>query len=299
MKSQTPEKTIGQGCKNKPGLKPFLEAFEPLLTQRGETAKKLKVLMADAGIAIAADTATKPFLPENLPAGLGPFVRMAAQDLLQPLYTKEVIAAHKNNLETLFLQEENDQDREALVRAMLAPSADDLRSLAKKYGLDPSALEFVSEFIISAVLRALAAPWQDKEFEEWRKGVCPVCGTPPIIAWLGKKPVVEKNEFLADGGGRKHLHCGICGTDWYFMRGICPGCGTQGEDAMQIFGEEDRRHERIDWCKKCHSYLPLIDLRELAEIPDMDAMALCLLYLDLFAAEKDLMPLKPSFWNMF
>lgn len=299
MESLSVAATLDQACKIRHVLKPYLEAFQPLFTQRRATGEKLAPLLTAAGKSILKAPASKPLLQENMPEGLGQFIVMAAQDLLPLLLAQKALAPHKAALEMLFISPVNEHDREVLLEAMIQEDGAGLISLAHKSGMPPEILQFASEFIIGAVLRGLASGRGDDTFPEWRRGVCPVCGSAPIIAWLGKRPISAGNEFLVDGGGRKHLHCGLCGSNWHFVRGICPSCGGQGEDAMQILGEEDRRHERIDWCKKCQTYLPLVDLRELADAPDMDAMALALMHLDIVAAKKDLVPLKPSFWNMF
>lgn len=282
----------------RPVLKPFLEAFEPLLTARRLAAEKIAPILAENGIRITGEPSGLPLLPENLPPGLAVHIRMAARKLLPLLCRLESISLHKRELESLFLDAASEGLLEQLIPAMLADSADLLAEVAQKSALEAPVLEFASSFIVSAVLRALAMPLSESDFPDWHKSVCPVCGSPPIIAWLNKRAPMENSEFLASGGGKKSLYCGTCGTAWHFMRGVCPGCGTQGKDAMHILGEEERRHERIDWCKKCKSYLPQVDLREMAAVPDMDAMALCLMHLDLAAAEKGLTPLKPSFWNM-
>ena len=297
MKKQTVKETLAIIGRQRPPFKSFFETFEPLLTQRRLTAERLAPLLASAGFSLEAKSARVPLLKEKQSEGLAPFMREAARDMLPLVSALETVAPYKEKLEGLFSANGEERDVEALFYAMLAETPDALMELAKKYRLEPRILSFAGEFIVSTVLRALAAELEDEEFGDWRKGVCPVCGTAPTIAWLAKRPPVEKNEFLAGGGGRKHLHCGMCGANWYFVRGICPSCGAQGQDAMNILGEEDRRHERIDWCKKCNVYLPLIDLRELANVPDLDAMALGLMHLDLAAAEKALMPLKHSFWN--
>lgn len=298
MKTQSVSQTIAGACKIRPVLKPFLESFEPLLTQRKLSAEKLAPLLEEAGFKADWSLKGQPLLQKDLPSGLGKFVQMAALDMLPLLQTMEACKPCASALASLFLADENEFDRESLIGAMLASTPEKLNGIANKYDMAPEILAFASEFIVSAVLRALTA-LNGSDFSAWNKSVCPVCGFPPIIAWLGKRPQPEANEFLTDGGGKKYLYCGMCGTDWHFIRGICPSCGTQGQDAMQIYGEEDRRHERIDWCKKCHAYLPQIDLRELIDKPDMDAMALCLMHLDVVASEKELVPLKPSFWNMF
>lgn len=299
MKQQSVSETIAQACSLRPVLKPVLETFGPLMAQRLATAERLAPLLAEAGIKLSGIPETAPLLPATLPGGLASFIRQAASDLLPLINAQEPFAPYKCFLDELFMKPANEADLEFLLEVILGDNPDAFIGLAKKHKLEPQILEFVAEFVCSAVLRALALPRHAGRFPEWRKGICPVCGTPPVIAWLDRKTPAECNEFLTDGGGKKYLHCGMCGTDWYFLRGVCPACGKQGQDAMQIMGEEDRRHERIDWCKACHSYLPQVDLREMAETPDMDAMALGLMHLDIHAAERELMPLKPSFWNMF
>lgn len=298
MKTQNPAETLQQCCRARPFLKPFTDAFEPLITGRREEAERLAPMLAEAGIALSSLPYDRPLLKEGVPPGLGRFIKEAAGALLPKMLSLKAMAPFKAELESLFL--ENDAaDLEALAAACLADAPDALITMAEKRGLAPQILEFAASFIVSAALRALAAPLKGEEFEGWRKGVCPVCGSPPVIAWLGRRPPAQENEFLRDGGGRKRLHCGMCGSDWHFVRGVCPGCGAEGQEAMHIFGEESRMHERADWCEKCRSYLPQIDLRELIDTPDMDAMALGLMHLDLAAAQKDLSPLKASFWNMF
>lgn len=299
MQTQPVAETIGRACKLRPALKPLLEAFEPLFSARRAAAEKLGPLLSEAGIRLPGNADSEPILASGLPSGLGPYVRKAAEDLMPLLTCQEAIRPFAEQLANLFLNAANDADRESLTGGLLSENPDGLVSMANKYVLEPQVLDFASSFIVSAVLRALAQGTDAAQFEDWLKPDCPVCGQPPIIAWLGRRPMATGNEFLTDGGGKKYLHCGMCGANWHFLRGVCPGCGTHGQDAMQIYGEEDRRHERIDWCKKCRCYLPQIDLREIAGTPDMDAMALCLLHLDIVAAEKELTPLKPSFWNMF
>lgn len=299
MKKQTIRETFAAAGKLRPALKPFLDTFEPLFSKREETARKLAEKFTEIYDPIIPGNDDLPLLRKRPPGGLGPFIRDAAAELLPLIVNLDAFKTSKANLEKLFTNEENDRDLEILLEIYAGDSGDGWPEFAEKHGVDPQNLLFAADFIISAVLRAYASRVVAEDFPDWRGNICPVCGQPPVIAWLGKKPPVEDNEFLASGGGKKRLHCGVCGADWYFVRGICPSCGARGQDAMHIFGEEDRRHERVDWCKKCDSYLPLVDLREMAAIPDMDAMALCLMHLDLAAAQKGLEPLKPSFWNTY
>ena len=142
------------------------------------------------------------------------------------------------------------------------------------------------------------APWNGAAV--WTQGYCPVCGSLPVIATLDKRVFDEKNAFLAGGGGKKRLHCGLCATSWTFRRSTCPSCGRQGNEVMEILREsEGANGERLDWCVHCKTYCPTVDLREREAVPDMDAMALGMLHLDMVASRRGLQPLRPSFWNMF
>lgn len=169
-------------------------------------------------------------------------------------------------------------------------------------------LLFAFSFMLGPVLRALVelsphgngkeAPWNVEG--AWRQGYCPVCGSGPSIAYLDRPVFDEKNAFLAGGGGKKHLHCSLCGTDWTFRRGACPFCGEEGAGVMEILKEAGNAlGERLDWCTRCKTYCPAVDLRERDTTPDLDALALGMLHMDMVAAKKGLQPIHPAFWNTF
>ena len=127
-----------------------------------------------------------------------------------------------------------------------------------------------------------------------------MCGALPTIGWMDKPTIDEKNAFLAGGGGKKHLHCGVCGADWKFRRGACPACGEEGSGVMELLRESSSAHgERLDWCTKCKSYCPAVDLREREFVPNLDALARAWHDAYMVAARKKLKPVRPSFWNMF
>lgn len=290
--------TFSEGCRLRPALKPILEAFSPLYAKRQTLAETLADKLDDEEITAIMQSGEYPLLLAASPEHMGKHIRESAIEFLPLLASLEGLNPHIDRMKEFFRAADAENDLDKLGLAYLLDSKEKLEVIAAKYNLEPSALVFASSFIVSAVLRAYAIRLKIDDFPEWRKNMCPVCGNPPIISWLGKRPPISDNEFLASGDGKKRLHCGVCGTDWHFVRGICPACGDQSQEARQILGEEDRRHERIDWCNKCNRYLPLIDLRDRLDEPDMDAMALCLLHLDLVASKKGLLPIKPSFWNM-
>lgn len=303
MEQKKLKDTLALLKKRRPALAPALSGFEGLLLARLQAALELAQAMNGARLPdFDKKKAAKGeiLLESALPEGMGKYLRLAAEKLLPELFKLSAIATYRNELENVFLKEA-DSLGIALLKATLKPEGD-LREIAAQANMPPEILRFAGGFVISAVLRALVAREREFKWDEegaWQEGYCPVCGSWPIIAWLDKRVHDEKNAFLAGGGGKKHLHCGICGASWKFRRGVCPACGKEGEGAVEILHEAGNRGERLDYCKGCLTYCPTVDLRELADVPDMDAMALGLLHLDLVARERKLTPLAASFWNSF
>lgn len=299
----------------RPVLAPVLRAFEPLLSAQEALVEPLAARLKQLGLALP------PARPQRLEqglsllagasfAGVGPALRESAETLLPMLYRMDAVAPHKNALSEFFLKDgaTGDEQAEALVAAVSSGDREALLNLAESADIDPMVLHFAAGIIVAPVLRALAgqaaadgeeAPWDRGDV--WRQGYCPVCGALPTIGWLDKPVVDEKNAFLAGGGGKKHLHCGVCGANWKFRRGACPACGEEGSGVMELLRESGNsaHGERLDWCTKCRSYCPSVDLREREFVPNLDALALGMMHLDMVAARKKLKPLMPSFWNMF
>lgn len=301
------DQTISAIIRRRPVLEPVLKSFAPLLKARDEAASGLVPVLGASSVRLPKFDRQKaragiPLLADFPGRGLGEAIRMAAEKLL-PLFAEQAaLLPHLAALEKFFLAAAED-DREALLEAMLVGSAESQAKIAEKNGLPPAVLNYVAEFVISAVLRALAAatdeanPWDEEA--AWRQGYCPVCGSFPSIAWLDRPKADEKNAFLAGGGGKKHYHCQLCGSNWAFRRSACPACEKEGSETMEILRETDSHGERIDWCAHCRTYCPTIDLREVFDTPNMDAMAPGMMHLDIVASRNRLQPLKYSFWNMF
>lgn len=317
---------MGSSCQNvaqtmadivarRPVLEPVLRAFEPLLAARVELSAGMGGMLRNSDVLLPEFQRERagngvPLLADMPLTGMAGAIRAAAETLLPLLATQQAITPHKAKLEAFFLQpvEKGAADsRDSLAEAVLSGSEEAFALVAEKSGVPPEALDFVAGFVLSPVLRALAgqidqeggeAPWDAEGI--WRQGYCPVCGSFPSIAWLDRPSQDEKNSYLSGGGGKKHLHCTLCGSNWKFRRGACPSCGKEGDGVMEILHESSGAHgERLDWCTQCKSYCPTVDLRERDGIPDMDAMALGMMHLDMVASRRKLRPLKPSFWNMF
>lgn len=304
---QTVAETLAGVCARRPILSPLVLVFQPLLEAQALLPAQLEPLLA----------ATKPSLTwqaergqQGVPLlaganlhGLGAALRQSATTLLPLLQAHQSIQAHMPAAAAFFLPQSENAAASTAAEALLAGDEKSLSVLAHKANVPPSLFVFVLETILTPVLRAVVHSTENHAWNRenaWHEGYCPVCGAFPTFAWLDKAIFDEKNAFLAGGGGKKHLHCGQCGAEWHFRRGACPACGEEGSGIIELLKEaKDAQGERIDWCTKCKSYCPVVDLREREGFPNPDAMALGMMHLDLVAAEKKLHPLKASFWNQF
>ncbi len=310
-KRQSVAETLADVTSRRPVLEPVLRAFEPLLSAGHALAGKLADPVREAGLRLPELQWDRAQQGVSLLAGVsltgiaGP-MRQAAEELLPLLTTIEAVAPHADSLRAFFLRPvEADDSRDALAEAVVAGRS--IESIARDGGVEPDVLAFVTGFVVSPVLHAMVAAAVPEEGDApwdtggaWQQGYCPVCGAFPTIAWLDKPILDDKNAYLAGGGGKKHLHCSMCGAAWKFLRGACPSCGKEVSGTMEMLREtEAARGERLDWCTKCNTYCPTVDLREREAVPNLDALALGMMHLDMVAARKKLRPLRPSFWNMY
>lgn len=315
MQSLSAAETLAEAIGRRPALASLLKAFSPYLELRAELPSRLMAAVELGGGVLPAWDAAQASLGVPLLGQselsfeiLGEALRLCAGEMLPVLEKAGLAAGHGAALDALFL--EGDGAVRA-AKAFFDADAEELSALAAEASLPEDVLAFAAEAVLGPVLRAAvmvsvpaateggAAPW-DERLASWGQGFCPVCGSAPSVAWLEEKVFDEKNAFVSGGGGKKHLHCGLCGTDWHFRRGVCPSCGRDDADAIEILREtEDARGERLEWCTHCKAYGPSVDLRERSTRPDMDALALSMLHLDMVAAERGLAPLYPTFWNLF
>ncbi|MDR2488165.1 MAG: formate dehydrogenase accessory protein FdhE [Desulfovibrio sp.] len=316
--ARTPSRTIDEIITWRPVLKPVLRAFEPLLTARAELTGELEDRIRACGLTLPEIQEDRLRQGVSLFAGLSfdgaaEAVRQSAGKLLPLFEGMRAVAASMPALRGYFLRPpdtdgpDSRESRPALMEAVASDNSGAVARIARDNGLEPLMLEFVSAFVVSAVLRAMVAvalsakersPWNEGDI--WQQGYCPVCGAMPSAGWLNKPELDEKNAFLAGGGGKKHLYCGRCGADWKFRRSACPACSAEGGGVIEILRESGVSHgERLEWCTQCKAYCPAVDLREREFVPDPDAMAMGMMHLDMVAARKKLRPLMPSFWNMF
>jgi FdhE protein len=116
----------------------------------------------------------------------------------------------------------------------------------------------VSEHLLEAIIHATLNPFLVSysnallglvNQERWRRGYCPICGGNPDFAFLDKER------------GARWLLCSRCDAEWLFQRLECPYCGTQDQDALAYFTDDEGLY-RLYVCERCKRYLKALDLRQ-------------------------------------
>ncbi len=333
--TETAQRIIGKRPVLEPIITAFEELFKaraelpkdlvPLVEKSGLCLPKLSEEYASQGRSLLSGMSLK---------GFDPVIAACAKAMLPLLAKQEYLKPFIPNLETYFLAEHRCSSEESnaekalpqtyvLAEAYIANDSSTIEQAAKALEVPSEALFFTFHYILAPALHALVlksipavaqltepeadldgesdnkkpiAPWDANAL--WKEGYCPVCVSFPSISYLDRALLDENNQFLSSGGGKKYLHCSLCGSNWHFKRGACPACKAEGPDVMEIIKESSGEGgERIDFCTKCNSYCPNVDLRVSGKRPDFDMMALGMMHLDMIAAEKKLVPLVPSFWN--
>ena len=88
----------------------------------------------------------------------------------------------------------------------------------------------------------------------WKKGSCPLCGTPAGMA------------RLEEAQGKRILWCPLCGTEWVYKRLQCPFCGNENQKKLRyFFVEGEKAPFRVDVCDRCKRYVKTVDERTRAK----------------------------------
>ena len=124
---------------------------------------------------------------------------------------------------------------------------------------DIAAAEGVEEAMLASAIAVTLKPFlfvysslllPDVNQELWRRRYCPVCGGKPDFAYLDKER------------GARWLLCSRCDAEWLFLRLVCPYCGTQNQDALAYFTDDEESYlYRLYVCEQCRTYIKAVDLR--------------------------------------
>jgi FdhE protein len=105
-------------------------------------------------------------------------------------------------------------------------------------------LEAYAERLVSMLRETVGVEW----VRSWQRGICPVCGGEPDLA------------FLDEESGNRHLVCSRCDSYWLFPRIKCPFCDSTEPDQLSYYPSTDNTY-RVYVCANCQRYLKAVDLR--------------------------------------
>ncbi|HIE13205.1 MAG TPA: formate dehydrogenase accessory protein FdhE [Desulfotomaculum sp.] len=157
------------------------------------------------------------------------------------------------DLEKLRLSLPDDNaDRNSLIGALLSRDEKAVTFLKPGHGLPLDVFGFAFSHVLRILLAAYSRRLRSKVgFDLWDRGDCPVCGSKPNFSRI-------------DPGGRRYLYCGLCSTQWRFVRAACPFCGTTDPDELSFYPFENGAY-RVYVCARCKGYVKTIDERRTGE----------------------------------
>jgi FdhE protein len=113
---------------------------------------------------------------------------------------------------------------------------------------------------------------------------CPMCTGKPQLAVL--RPEGD--------GGKRHLVCSFCSTEWEFRRVLCPVCGETDYSKLPRYVPEEPMAVRVEACDTCKFYLKSFDMTlDGLLVPEIDEVAT--IALDLWAADHGYQKIHPNF----
>jgi FdhE protein len=214
-----------------------------------------------------------------------------------PVFSREDLPLDRKAAISLFprllehLSSKKRKDREALKKArkkiksnpqwvhhamsnFLSRDEQAIADMAKEINLEPMVLKFLTHMALKPSLNIVKKVITEKiTINTWNYGYCPLCGSSPDIAYL-------------DTNGKRYLHCELCGYEWNYPRLKCPFCENDNPKELGYFVSEEEDGFRIDFCKKCNSYIKTVDMRIIDTLGSLELENLTTLHLDMLAYEQ-------------
>jgi FdhE protein len=173
------------------------------------------------------------------------------------------------------------------METMLKGRGEIMDRIALALGTEPLTLKFILGQLLKPFIERLAESYKPLiQNLDWHRGYCPICGSFPELS------------YLIENEGQRWLRCSLCSHEWRFMRTKCPFCENDDHDKMEFYFVEDRSHERAEICYRCKRYLVSIDLRKCSDEVVLEVAALGMIYLDILAQGKGLLPIAVCAWNI-
>ena len=122
---------------------------------------------------------------------------------------------------------------------------------------------------------------QAESFASWlilpsqhSEAFCPLCGSKPQLAVL--RPEGD--------GGKRHLACSLCLSEWEYRRIVCPVCDEVDHTKLPRYSVEEPIAVRVEACDTCKAYQKSFDMTvDGLMVPEVDEMAS--VALDVWAVE--------------
>jgi len=109
---------------------------------------------------------------------------------------------------------------------------------------------------------------------QYQGSSCPLCGRRPQFAVL--RPEGD--------GGKRHLACAFCLTEWEYRRIVCPVCDEVEHTKLPRYSVEEPIAVRVEACDTCKAYQKSFDMTvDGLMVPEVDEMAT--VALDIWATE--------------
>jgi FdhE protein len=139
------------------------------------------------------------------------------------------------------------------LRMFMGADHQGLKALSSELNMDPTILRF---FLYHGTWPSVARQvgWIlnriSMDDDEWDLGSCPMCGSPPDLAFLSEN-------------GQRRLVCGFCRHQWPLKRINCPYCGNRDSHSVIFFFSDAEPAYRVYTCKVCKMYIKTVDTRRL------------------------------------
>ncbi len=264
----------------------IMKAFEPIIIKQRQLAKQPSLTKLDCSLidqeklkaGVPVSRQIDLFLPEDswkdIAISLASAVKEGMPQLAENIHQlSRLIQENRINPKDYFKINPDGENKatDGWEGLKISPSnASFLMSLVSRVVLEQRAKE------ITTVLGAF----------DWEKGYCPICGSFPSIALIDEE------------GGKRFLHCSLCGHDWRFTRVLCPYCENDAKQGMDYFYIEDKTQESAFVCEKCLKYLVTLFRAGNLFARDMDISAMSLIHLDMIMQDKGYEPMVSCAWNI-
>ncbi len=173
--------------------------------------------------------------------------------------------------------DEEKLDLHALFAAFLKADEKFFQTMTDKLEIDKKTLGFITYNSVkpSLVLCAKQLSTLLDKNKPWKKGYCPVCGSPPILSMFGSN-------------GQRFFFCSFCWHKWATLRIYCPFCENTDHNDLHYFDIESEEEHRVDVCDKCGKYIKTIDTRKTNRVIYPPLEHLATVHLDIKAKDMEL-----------